>query len=81
MLGGEEGWDKYHKTIEMYDAIEDKWSYAGELPTPRSSLSCISLQVFIYILFNYHTSVLYWCMISMIFPMLLFSDSQVHLPG
>nr|XP_014284323.1 kelch-like protein diablo isoform X2 [Halyomorpha halys] len=45
VLGGEEGWDKYHQSIEAYDPVEDKWVFAGELPTPRSSLSCLALQI------------------------------------
>ncbi|XP_051570772.1 LOW QUALITY PROTEIN: ring canal kelch homolog [Myxocyprinus asiaticus] len=43
VLGGEEGWDRYHDTIEWY--CEDSWKIVGEMPTSRSWLSCVSLQL------------------------------------
>lgn len=45
VLGGEEGWDRYHDTIECYDADTDTWSLAGEMPSSRSWLSCVPLQI------------------------------------
>ncbi|XP_047111182.1 kelch-like protein 12 [Schistocerca piceifrons] len=45
VLGGEEGWDRYHDTIECYSAVTDTWQLTGDMPTSRSWLSCVSLQV------------------------------------
>ncbi|KAJ8413706.1 hypothetical protein AAFF_G00082130 [Aldrovandia affinis] len=45
VLGGEEGWDRYHDTIERYCDETDSWEIVGEMPTSRSWLSCVSLQV------------------------------------
>ncbi|XP_039631374.1 kelch-like protein 3 [Polypterus senegalus] len=45
VLGGEEGWDRYHDTIERYCDETDSWEIIGEMPTSRSWLSCVSLQV------------------------------------
>lgn len=45
VLGGEEGWDRYHNSIECYDPSADSWHICGEMPTSRSWLSCVPLQV------------------------------------
>ncbi|XP_075225417.1 kelch-like protein 24 isoform X2 [Lycorma delicatula] len=45
VLGGEEGWDRYHDTIECYEPETDSWKITGEMPTSRSWLSCVPLQV------------------------------------
>ncbi|KAM8724694.1 kelch-like protein 24 isoform 2-T2 [Acanthopagrus schlegelii] len=45
VLGGEEGWDRYHDTIERYCDETDMWEIVGEMPTSRSWLSCVSLQL------------------------------------
>ncbi|KAK7792616.1 hypothetical protein R5R35_009149 [Gryllus longicercus] len=45
VLGGEEGWDRYHDTIECYFPETDSWQTFGDLPTSRSWLSCVPLQV------------------------------------
>ncbi|XP_073349749.1 kelch-like protein 24 [Pagrus major] len=45
VLGGEEGWDRYHDTIERYCDETDMWEIIGEMPTSRSWLSCVSLQL------------------------------------
>ncbi|XP_046873272.1 kelch-like protein diablo isoform X3 [Hypomesus transpacificus] len=45
VLGGEEGWDRYHDTIERYCEETDTWEIVGEMPTSRSWLSCVSLQI------------------------------------
>nr|XP_046272277.1 kelch-like protein 20 isoform X2 [Scatophagus argus] len=45
VLGGEEGWDRYHDTIERYCDETDTWEIVGEMPTSRSWLSCVSLQL------------------------------------
>ncbi|XP_060882487.1 kelch-like protein 20 [Labrus mixtus] len=45
VLGGEEGWDRYHDTIERYCDETDAWEIVGEMPTSRSWLSCVSLQL------------------------------------
>lgn len=45
VLGGEEGWDRYHDTIERYCEESDSWEMVGEMPTSRSWLSCVSLQL------------------------------------
>ena len=41
VLGGEEGWDHYHDTIECYDPVADKWELVGEMGSSRSWLSCV----------------------------------------
>ncbi|XP_019714784.1 kelch-like ECH-associated protein 1 [Hippocampus comes] len=43
VLGGEEGWDRYHDTIERYCDETNTWEIVGEMPTSRSWLSCVSL--------------------------------------
>ncbi|TNN85481.1 Kelch-like protein 20 [Liparis tanakae] len=45
VLGGEEGWDRYHDTIERYCDETDTWEIVAEMPTSRSWLSCVSLQL------------------------------------
>jgi len=45
VLGGEEGWDHYHDTIESYDPALDKWDIVGEMGSSRSWLSCVGLTV------------------------------------
>ncbi|XP_026181603.1 kelch-like protein 20 isoform X3 [Mastacembelus armatus] len=45
VLGGEEGWDRYHDTIERYCDETDTWEIIGEMPTSRSWLSCVPLQL------------------------------------
>uniref|UniRef100_G3PCE5 BTB domain-containing protein n=1 Tax=Gasterosteus aculeatus aculeatus TaxID=481459 RepID=G3PCE5_GASAC len=45
VLGGEEGWDRYHDTIECFCDETDTWEMVGEMPTSRSWLSCVSLQL------------------------------------
>ncbi|KAG8225215.1 hypothetical protein J437_LFUL012690 [Ladona fulva] len=45
VLGGEGGWNMYLETIEKYSPGRDIWVPAGEMPTARSWLSCITLQV------------------------------------
>ncbi|XP_063244711.1 uncharacterized protein LOC134545858 isoform X3 [Bacillus rossius redtenbacheri] len=45
VLGGEEGWDRYHDTIECYNPDTDSWQLTGDMPTSRSWLSCVTLQV------------------------------------
>ncbi|XP_041831337.1 kelch-like protein 20 isoform X2 [Melanotaenia boesemani] len=45
VLGGEEGWDRYHDTIERYCDETNTWEIVGEMPTSRSWLSCVSLQL------------------------------------
>nr|WEX30467.1 Kelch-like protein 20a-A-3 [Carassius gibelio] len=45
VLGGEEGWDRYHDTIERYCEESDRWEMVGEMPSSRSWLSCVSLQL------------------------------------
>jgi hypothetical protein len=45
VLGGEEGWDHYHDTIECYDPMTDKWEVVGEMGSSRSWLSCVGLTV------------------------------------
>ena len=45
VLGGEEGWDRYHDTIECYDPEEDRWDIVGEMSSSRSWLSCVALTV------------------------------------
>jgi hypothetical protein len=41
VLGGEEGWDHYHDTIECYDPVVNKWELVGEMGSSRSWLSCV----------------------------------------
>ena len=36
VMGGEEGWDRYHDTIEIYDPERDRWEVAGHMPSARS---------------------------------------------
>lgn len=45
VLGGEEGWDRYHDTIECYDCEKDEWNIIGKLMTSRSWLGCVPLKV------------------------------------
>ena len=45
VLGGEEGWDRYHDTIECYDPDEDRGEVVGEMGSSRSWLSCVGLTV------------------------------------
>ncbi|XP_043945581.1 kelch-like protein 20 isoform X1 [Protopterus annectens] len=45
VLGGEEGWDRYHDTIERFCEETNTWEIIGEMPTSRSWLSCVSLQM------------------------------------
>ena len=45
VLGGEEGWDRYHDTIECFDPEENRWEIVGEMSSSRSWLSCIGLTV------------------------------------
>nr|XP_033771755.1 kelch-like protein 1 isoform X2 [Geotrypetes seraphini] len=45
VLGGEEGWDRYHDTVERYCEQTDSWELAGDMPTSRSWLSCVPLQI------------------------------------
>lgn len=45
VLGGEEGWDRYHDTIECYDPDKDEWNVVGKLLSPRSWLGCVPLKV------------------------------------
>lgn len=45
VLGGEEGWDRYHNSVECYDPATDTWQICGEMITSRSWLSCVPLQV------------------------------------
>ncbi|XP_029441731.1 kelch-like protein 20 isoform X1 [Rhinatrema bivittatum] len=45
VLGGEEGWDRYHDTVERYCEQTDSWEIVGEMPSSRSWLSCVPLQI------------------------------------
>lgn len=45
ILGGEDGWEHFHDTIESYSPTEDKWTPIGEMLTGRSWLSCAPLRV------------------------------------
>jgi len=45
VLGGEEGWDRYHDTIECYDPATDSWSVVGDMPSSRSWLSAVALTI------------------------------------
>lgn len=49
VFGGEEGWDKYHDSIECYDPANDSWTIVGEMTSARSWLGCVPLQVYIFI--------------------------------
>ena len=42
VLGGEEGWDRYHDTIECYDPATDSWSVVGDMPSSRFYLLVFS---------------------------------------
>ena len=44
-LGGEEGWDMYHRSVERYTPATDRWEEAPEMATPRSWLTCTAIQV------------------------------------
>merc|ERR1711971_363083 len=41
----EEGWDRYHDTIECYDPVEDIWTVVGDMPSSRSWLSAVALTI------------------------------------
>ena len=45
VLGGEEGWDRYHDTIESYDPDTDTWTVMGDMPSSRSWLSSVALTI------------------------------------
>lgn len=45
VLGGEEGWDGYHESIECYDVEKDTWEIVSNLPSARSWLGCVPLQI------------------------------------
>ena len=45
VCGGEEGWDRYHDTIECYDVSADEWTIVGEMPSSRSWLSCVAMTI------------------------------------
>ena len=45
VLGGEEGWDRYHDTIESYDPLTDTWTVVGDMPSSRSWLSSVALTI------------------------------------
>ncbi|KAL1457879.1 hypothetical protein WDU94_008061 [Cyamophila willieti] len=45
VLGGEEGWDGYHDSIECYDVEADVWDITAHLPSARSWLGCVPLQI------------------------------------
>jgi len=45
VLGGEEGWDRYHDTIECYDPVKDEWNIVAKLLSSRSWLGCVPLRV------------------------------------
>ena len=45
VMGGEEGWDRYHDTIEAYDPKRDVWEVVGEMGSSRSWLSCVPLTI------------------------------------
>ncbi len=55
VLGGEEGWDRYHDTIECYDPEKDEWNIVGKLLSPRSWLGCVPLKVRINLNFSKYT--------------------------
>ena len=51
VLGGEEGLDRHHDTIEVYDPDSDTWSISGYLTSSRSWLSAATLSIrYIWIL-------------------------------
>ena len=45
VLGGEEGLDRHHDTIEVYDPDSDTWSISGYLTSSRSWLSAATLSI------------------------------------
>ena len=45
VMGGEEGWDRYHDTIESYDPDTDTWTVMGDMPSSRSWLSSVALTI------------------------------------
>ena len=45
VMGGEEGWDRYHDTIESYDPTSDTWTVVGDMPSSRSWLSSVALTI------------------------------------
>lgn len=45
ILGGEDGWEHFHDTIECYSPETDSWTHVGEMLTGRSWLSCAPLRV------------------------------------
>lgn len=45
ILGGEDGWDHFHDTIECYSPETNSWTHVGEMLTGRSWLSCAPLRV------------------------------------
>lgn len=45
VLGGEDGWEHFHDTIESYDPTTDTWTMIGEMLTGRSWLACAPLRV------------------------------------
>ena len=51
VLGGEEGWDHYHDTIECYDPIADKW----EIVSKTNQIKCL-LKILIKCLLFYKTA-------------------------
>ena len=49
VLGGEDGWEHFHDTIECYTPETNSWIHVGEMLTGRSWLSCAPLRVSRYI--------------------------------
>ena len=45
VLGGEEGWDRYHDSVECYDPEQNKWQVVAEMTSSRSWLACVGLTV------------------------------------
>lgn len=45
ILGGEDGWEHFHDTIECYTPDTNTWTHVGEMLTGRSWLSCAPLRV------------------------------------
>lgn len=45
ILGGEDGWEHFHDTIECYHPCTEIWTQVGEMLTGRSWLSCAPLRV------------------------------------
>lgn len=45
ILGGEDGWEHFHDTIECYNPDTNSWTHVGEMLTGRSWLSCAPLRV------------------------------------